>query len=313
MTQIDRTTKPLLAIIGSINIDTVTEVSTFPGPGQTVIGNGRRVSLGGKGANQAAAAAKLNANVSLVGAIGAEDEGRNLVGILTSAGVKTDQIAIIDGVATGHATITVDDHGENIIIVTPGANHSVDTMFIGNHLAVLHDAELVLMQGELLPETIVRVAEACAIVNRRFVLNLAPPLDLPEDILGLADPLIVNEHEARHLGFAPVGDESWETAISQAVGSRVKSIVVTLGSEGAVAADDQGVHRVAAQSVTAIDTTGAGDAFVGALAASLANGATLPVATQYGVRAGSHSVQFRGTVESYPSAQDLSYATSELV
>lgn len=298
-----------IVVVGSANQDYLVRVSAPPAPGETVLADSLQRQPGGKGANQAVAAARLGGAVSFVGCVGDDQDGTGLVAALRAAGVDTGSVAVAPGVPTGLALVSVHDSGENSITVVPGANFALTVDHVGTAVARLVGGDapaIVVVQAELTAEVMAAALRTGAEHGARCVLNLAPYRQLDPDVLGLADPLVVNESEASALLGSPVdGGPTAESAAAQLLG-QVRSVVITLGAAGAVWADTGGSGRVPARTgVTAVDTTGAGDAFVGALAASLARGADLPTATALGVAAGTFSITQLGAQSSYPTLADL--------
>jgi ribokinase len=293
-----------VVVVGSINADQVVTVARHPLPGETLIGTSIAVLPGGKGANQAVAAAQLGARVAMVGAIGRDTHARTATAILRSAGVDLGAVQELDG-PTGLAVITVDDAGENTIVVIPGANARVDAAFVSVNSSIIASAAVVVLQGEI---PAAGITAAAGLARGRVVLNLAPVIDLDAATIASADPLIVNEHEAVLLlaqlvpGVpAPASDAD---AVARLRDWGVTSVVLTRGALGAIVADAAGVESVAAPVVSAVDSSGAGDAFVGALSAALAAGDTLREAARLAVRVGAFAVQSRGTQASYPHTGD---------
>jgi ribokinase len=294
---------PAVVVVGSVNADLVVTVDRYPGPGETVPGRGGTVLPGGKGANQAVAAARLGATVALVGAVGDDAYAETATTCLRDAGVDLTALARRPG-PTGLAVVTVAADGENTIVVVPGANATVSPADVAAHGDVIAAAAVVVVQGELPRET----TEAAARATRsRLIVNLAPAGALDPAVLRRADPLVVNEHEA---GYAlalldPTATAADGIALATALGDAgVPSVVVTLGGAGAVVFSGDTVDHLAAPAVPVRDTTGAGDAFVGALAARLAAGDDLPGAARFAVRVGAYSVQRPGAQPSYPGAAD---------
>lgn len=292
-----------VVVVGSLNVDSTSYVESFPAPGETIRSHGFQVALGGKGSNQAVAAHVVGAVVDLVARIGADAAGDFALATLERFGLPTGAIGRAADAPTGVAQITVADSGENTIIITAGANLAVSPALVDAERDRIAAAALVLTQGELPVATIDRVAALAAEADVRFVLNLAPPAPVAPGTLAAADPLVVNEHEARAVGIgtdaAGASLEEWRAAAASAVGRVARSVVVTLGAAGAVAASDRGSWTAPAPEVVAVDTTGAGDGFTGALAAFLAEGRTLEDAVRIAVAAGALAVQARGTVDSY--------------
>ncbi|GAA1798031.1 ribokinase [Agromyces neolithicus] len=303
-----------LVVVGSLNVDSTSYVAAFPEPGETVTAHGFVVALGGKGSNQAVAAHVAGADVELVARVGDDASGDFALAALGRFGLPVDAIERVTDAPTGVAQITVADTGENTVIVTPGANAELTPAVVDAERDRLASARLVLTQGELPVATIERLAEVASGEGARFVLNLAPPVALSPATLAVCDPLVVNEHEARAVGIGadvPAGAslETWSPLAADAAGRLARSIVITLGAAGAVAASADGTYAVPAPRVDAVDSTGAGDGFTGTLAAYLAEGRTLDEAVRIAVAAGSLAVQARGTVDSYaPRAAVLAAA-----
>lgn len=294
-----------VVVFGSLNVDSTSYVASFPGPGETVLSHGFRVALGGKGSNQAVAAHVAGADVALVARVGSDATGDFALATLERLGVPTGAIGREADAPTGVAQIAVADSGENTIIVTGGSNLALTPAVVEAERARIASAAVVLTQGELPVATIDRIAAAAAEEGVRFVLNLAPPAPVARSTLAVSDPLVVNEHEARAAGIgtdaADATLDDWRESAASAVGTVARSIVVTIGPAGAVAASADGSWSAAAPRVTAVDTTGAGDGFTGTLAAFLAEGRPLEQALRIAVAAGALAVQARGTVDSYAS------------
>ncbi|MFE9449252.1 ribokinase [Streptomyces sp. NPDC006739] len=292
-----------LLVVGSANADLVIDVERRPGAGETVLGGDLAVHPGGKGANQAVAAARLGAGTALLARVGDDGHGRLLLDSLRASGVDTVGV-LVGGAPTGVALITVDPSGDNSIVVSPGANGRLTPADIRAASCLFHASRVVSAQLEIPLETVVEVVRNLA-EGSRFVLNPSPPRPLPSEVLAACDPLIVNEHEARVLlGEACVSEEPADWArLLLAKGPR--SVVVTLGAQGALVCDDSGVTRIPSVRVDAVDTTGAGDAFTAALARQLGAGSPLPRAAAYAARVGAAAVTRRGAQESYPTQAEV--------
>ncbi|MFE9902540.1 ribokinase [Streptomyces achromogenes] len=292
-----------LLVVGSANADLVIGVERRPAAGETVLGGDLAVHPGGKGANQAVAAARLEARTALLARVGDDGHGRLLLDSLRAAGVDTVGV-LVGGAPTGVALITVDPSGDNSIVVSPGANGRLRPEDVRTATSLFHASRVVSAQLEIPLETVVEVVRNLA-PGSRFVLNPSPPRELPTEVLAACDPLIVNEHEARViLGDARVGDDPADWArLLLAKGPR--SVVVTLGARGALVCDGSGTALVPSVKVDAVDTTGAGDAFTAALAWRLGAGAGLAEAAAYAARVGAAAVTRRGAQESYPTAAEV--------
>lgn len=282
-----------LIIVGSANVDLVVQVERHPRQGETVLGGDTSVFPGGKGANTAVAAAKRGARTSLLGAVGEDSHGELLLTSLGDAGVDTSLVRRVD-VPSGAAYITVSENGENSIVVSPGANSRVGVADIHRAREAIEAARVLFAVLEV-PLPAVREAVACAArAGVRVVLNASPVARLDGETLAVLDPLIVNQHEARVLledGGEPDDGEALARGLL-ALGPR--SVVVTLGAAGAVVADAAGAVTLPAPEVSVVDTTGAGDAFAGSLAARLAAGWSLTDAARDAVSIAADAVTRRG-------------------
>ncbi|MFI0240169.1 ribokinase [Streptomyces sp. NPDC016845] len=291
-----------LLVVGSANADLVVGVDRRPAAGETVLGSDLVTHPGGKGANQAVAAAKLGARTALLGRVGDDGHGTLLRESMESAGVDTSGV-LVGGAPTGVALITVDPSGDNSIVVSPGANGRLTPDDVRAAGELFAGARVVSTLLEIPLETVAEVARSVA-EGARLVLNPSPPAPLPDEVLAVCDPLIVNEHEARVvLGTDTEGEpEDWARALL-ALGPR--SVVITLGAQGALVADASGSSRVASVKVKAVDTTGAGDAFTAALAWRLGTGESLAEAAAYAARVGAAAVTKQGAQVSYPTAEEV--------
>ncbi|MEU8624457.1 ribokinase [Streptomyces sp. NPDC048669] len=294
-----------LLVVGSANADLVVGVDRRPAPGETVLGSDLAVHPGGKGANQAVAAARLGARTALLARVGDDAHGRLLLESQRSAGVDTTGV-LVGGAPTGVALITVDPSGDNSIVVSPGANARLTPEDIRAAAPLLRAARVVSVQLEIPLDTVAETARVLP-SGTRLVLNPSPPAPLPAEVLAACDPLVVNEHEARFILGPEAGTtpESWARALT-ALGPR--SVVITLGAGGALTADTRTGDRVRVPSpaVDAVDTTGAGDAFTAALAWRLGLGEELPEAAAFAVRVGAAAVTKEGAQASFPTAEEVS-------
>ncbi|GAB78605.1 ribokinase [Austwickia chelonae NBRC 105200] len=294
-------------VLGSLNVDLFARVDRHPAPGETVLGRGGESRPGGKGANQAVAAALAGARVSMVGAVGDDAHAEVALGGLHRSGCETAAVRRVPG-PTGLALITVSADGENSIIVVPGANHSVDEADL-TAVDSLEPGDILVVQGEIPVSTAAEAVRRAHAARVRTVVNLAPVVPFPADVLRTADPLIVNEHEGRgaaellglELGDAEVSPEEIVTAL---VAAGVSSVVMTLGGRGALLHRADGPQdtpvNVPAPKVDVVDTTGAGDAFVGAFVARLAAGDEASTAAAAATEFAAGAVTREGAQDSYP-------------
>ena len=287
-------------VVGSDNVDQVFRVERIPSPGETVLSTGFSTARGGKGQNQAVAAARAGAPTAFITALGDDAFGSDTRAGLIDDGVDVTGVRSLDA-ATGTALIAVDSVGENTIIVEAGANRLLVDLQSADAAAIAASSVLA-MQLEIPLETVIAAARIARAADTTVMLNAAPIRDLPAELLSSLDILVVNEHEASHLA----GERDWRELTEQ-----VPVVVVTLGSEGALllrrGSDEV---RVAAPSVHAVDATGAGDTFCGAFAAGLAEDMELEQALRFAVTAASLSVQSYGAVPSIPLRAQIDAATT---
>jgi ribokinase len=295
--------EPVIAVVGSLNIDLIAYTARVPGAGETVIGDRFQMGFGGKGANQAVMAARLGARVSMVGALGDDVYADMTRENLAAQRVQATHVARVAG-SSGVAPIWVEPDGTNRIIVVPGANDAVDPGAAAAAVRTLEGVAVVVGQLEI-PQAVTAAAfEAARAVGAVTILNPAPAATLDPGLLDAADWLIPNETEFAILagidGFDP-SDDAPLLRFAAAVGPR---LVVTLGSRGAaVVGTDGSVSRVPAVPVTAVDTTGAGDAFVGAFAYGLAAGLPELTDVRLGIACASDSVTKAGTQSSFATPE----------
>ena len=301
------TKRPKVTVLGSLNMDISVTVPRLPGPGATVLGAAAQFTPGGKGANQAVAAARLGADVRMVGCVGDDDFGRQLLAALRAEGIDADAIRVVRSAPSGLAMIAVDEAGENLIIVAPGANHQVGPADIAN----ANDAGFLVISAEI---PVPAIAQALAQAEGRKILNLAPAPDNAAELVAAAgerlDWLVVNESEAAAvLGHPVSGLADARTAATELTAKGPRHAVVTAGAHGAALAGPDGTHTIDGFNVTAVDTVGAGDTFVGALAVALAAGVPPPEAIRAAAAAGATAVTRPGAQTGMPRPADILAAT----
>src|SRR6266516_4937911 len=289
-----------ILVLGSLKMDLVVTMSHLPQPGETVLGERLGRYPGGKGANQAVAAARLGGQVAMVGRIGADDFGPELVANLKTNGVDASGVEP-DNSATGAALIFVGPDGQNMIAVAPGANARLDSADAERAVERLGPGDVLVMQLEIPMPVIMQAAQAARRVGAHVVLNASPAQRLDPGLLKQVEALVVNEREARDL----VNEASPEAMVQalHAIGPRIA--IVTLGPGGSVYCEETGVHRVEPFHVKSIDATGAGDAFVGALAVGLANGLAAEAAMRFAKAAGAAATTSLGAQAALPRTEDL--------
>ncbi|MEU7180938.1 MULTISPECIES: ribokinase [Streptomyces] len=291
-------------VVGSANADLTVRVGRRPGAGETVLGTDLVESAGGKGANQAAAAARLGGRTALLARVGGDAYGELLLAAQRAAGTDVAPV-IVDGAArTGTAMIIVGPDGDNSIVVSPGANAALTPQDVAAAADIIAGSAVLSLQLEIPMETVRAAAASAAAAGTRVVLNPSPaPESLAPELLAAADPLVVNEHEARQLSGRADGEPGeWAHALRD---QGARSVVITLGGDGALVLDASGIGEIPGVRVEAVDTTGAGDAFTGALATRLARGDGLADAARFAVRVGAAAVTKPGAQPSYPTLDEL--------
>jgi ribokinase len=294
-----------VVVVGSANVDLEIRVPRWPQPGESILATKAQRFAGGKGANQAIAAAKAgDAATAFIGALGEDSEGALLREGLVRAGVDTSFIRSVEA-DTGLAVVTLDPEGANAITVVPGANSLVQ--IADQHLEILKQANVVLCQLEIPLETVAKAAEAAGGV---FVLNAAPSVPVPAELFANVDVLVVNRQEARDIATHAFGlYPSDNKILIRALQGLVPSVVMTRGVKGCLVAQaGQDVELIKALPTVPVDHTAGGDTFCGVLAARLADGATLAEATRAATAAGSIAISRAGAGSSIPTAKEVALA-----
>jgi ribokinase len=295
-----------IVVVGSLNMDLVVRTPRMPLPGETLPGRDFQMIPGGKGANQAAAAARLGARVAMVGRVGGDAFGPPLIENLRRQGVDTGHVQIDKEAATGTAMIIVDDSGQNSIVVAPGANGRVNEEDVDRLEGTLSQARVLLLQFEVPLETVKYAIQMAARHQVKVILNPAPARPAPAELIAKVDYVVPNEFEAGTLtGLETKDFPSAERAARKLLGFGVPVVIITLGEKGALMATDQGMVHVPARKVQAVDTTAAGDAFIGGLAVALVKGFSLDEAVRYASCAGTLAVTKFGAQTSLPSADEV--------
>ncbi|HMQ65695.1 MAG TPA: ribokinase [Arachnia sp.] len=288
-----------VVVVGSLNVDLHLLLRRHILPGETLLAGGGTFSPGGKGANQACAAALAGAPTTMLGALGDDAASAVATSRLKDAGVDLTHVARLPG-PSGLAVVSVDAQAENTVVVVPGANALVTPSMVEGWRDQIEAADVVVLQGEISAESNLA---AVRLVKGRLVVNLAPVIEVDREVLLAANPLVVNEHEGAaalaQLGGPELTDPGEIVAGLRAAG--VSTVVMTVGSAGSIVAEGGGLAAVPSPSVNAVDTVGAGDAFCGALSARLAAGDGLLDAAAYASRFAAYTVQFEGAQSSYPA------------
>jgi ribokinase len=300
-----------VAVLASLNVDITVVAPRIPGVGETIIGSAVSTSRGGKGGNQAVALARLGVDTTVIGCVGDDDEGRSYRAALAEDGLSTDHVRSVAGEPTGRALITVDDAGNNNIVVVPGANAALDESDVDAAEPAIALSTVTLAQLEVATAATARAFAIARNAGSVTVLNPAPAgVDLVP-ILVNTDVVVPNEVEFVQLvGTAASDDEGMRSACERLFGLGIRWVVVTLGERGAALIGPDSFTRIPAVSVHAIDTTAAGDSFVAGVVSVLAAGgdleeATMLAACERGARVAAWSVQRRGAQSSLPTRGDL--------
>jgi ribokinase len=279
-----------IVVVGSVNMDLVVNAPVLPRPGETVMGERFVTVPGGKGANQAIAAARAGGRCAMIGAVGQDDFGDVMRQNLAASGVDVARLRTVPG-PSGVALIAVDANAENLIVVAPGANAALTRLDVQDRLAI-EGADVLLCQLEIPLPTVAQAAAAARTAGTMVVLNAAPARPLPAELLAAVDVLVVNQHEAEVIGAAAL--------------ELVPRVVTTLGAAGAVYTDREGARlEVPAPKVEAVDTTAAGDAFTGALAVALASKRPIAEAMRWACAAGALTATRRGASTALPTAAEI--------
>jgi ribokinase len=294
-----------VAVMGSLNIDLVVRLDALPAPGETMLGDQLLTVPGGKGANQAAAAARLGAEVRMVGRVGSDGHGQTLLAELSKDGVDVSGVSRDAEAPSGAALILVDRNGQNLIAVAPGANSRVGEVEVKTLVGGLEEGDVVVLQLEIPAEVVSAAAEEARRAGARVLLNAAPSAPLAGKPVPPCDLLVVNESEAADLAGMPVPDLDAAERAAERLAESAEAVVVTMGAAGAVLWEPEGPARVPPLAVEAVDATASGDAFVGAVALGLTTGWSLREAVHLGSAAGAAAASKLGARSSLPNPADL--------
>ncbi|AHG77001.1 ribokinase [Mannheimia varigena] len=294
-----------LTVLGSINADHVISVPYFAKPGETLTGHSYHIAYGGKGANQAVAAARLGAKVSFIGCIGNDDIGRAMKTAFAQDGIDVGAIKTIDNQMTGIAMIQVAESGENSIVISAGANGHLDESVVAETQSVISEADCLLMQLETPLPAIIQAAQIAKQHGTKVVLNPAPARALPDELLGLLDMITPNETEAEILTGVKVVDEATASQAAEVFHQKgIETVLITLGSKGVFVSENGLGNIVAGFRVQAVDTTAAGDTFNGALVTAMLEDKPFAEAIRFAHAAAAISVTRKGAQPSIPSRQE---------
>lgn len=286
-----------VCVVGSANLDLVTTVDHLVRPGETILALGYQEHPGGKGLNQAVACARMGAQTAFVGCVGQDAAGAQLMEVMAEEKINTDAVERGNDPA-GRAFISVDANGENNIIVVPGSNANLRA---GHGVEIIAKSKVVLAQLEIPLDAVFKAFAAARRSGAVTVLNPAPVRELPDELLKLCDYVVPNQVEAQHIG-----------GVARCLSLGVKAVITTLGANGVQIDSSVGSEKIGSIQVTAIDTTAAGDAFLGGFCSSLASGASVKEAVRVGAIAGAVAVTREGAVPSLPNAVEVNARRAEL-
>ena len=298
--------RPQICVVGSSNIDMIFRTTRLPRQGETIAGQAFQLSHGGKGGNQAVAAARLGAQVTILTKVGRDVFGEGIARAYREEGIDTSRLLVDAARFTGVASIAVDDEARNCIIVVPGANHGLSPQDVRAASAAIRAAGLVLCQLEVPVETTLETFRLAKAAGVRTFLNPAPAAALPDELLRLTDLCVPNETELESLTGLPAGTlEEAAAAAGRLLPRGPQTVIVTLGARGALVVDTLGAEHIAPFAVEGVDPTGAGDAFIAGLAVFLAEGTPLPKAVRRANAVAALSVTRLGTQVAYPTRAEV--------
>ncbi len=295
----------MIFVLGSINMDMVARVGYMPKNGETLTAEKFYINPGGKGANQAVAIAKLGGEVKMVGKVGADANGKALIENLEKNGVDAQFVTVAEGVNTGIAMIIVED-GDNRIILDKGANHAFTKEDVDEGLASAKAGDILIMQLEVPLEIVEYASSIAQRVGMTVILNPAPAIPLPDELLSKVDIISPNESETEILtGVSPSDEVHLALAVKKFYQKGVKKVIITMGSRGSAIAEGQTITYIEPRKVKAVDTTSAGDTFVGACAVMLTKGKTLEESARFASVASSITITREGAAQSIPTLEEV--------
>jgi ribokinase len=298
--------RPRICVVGSSNIDLTVRTSRLPRPGETLPGHTFQLGFGGKGANQAVMAARLGAEVAMITRVGRDVFGEQTIANYRGHGIDTTHVRIDPERSTGVASIVVDDQAQNCILIVPGANGGLTPQDVREAAPAFQTADALLCQLEVPLETTLEAFRVARAAGVRTLLNPAPARPLPDELLQWTDLCVPNETESEWLTGSPVATLEQAYAAAGAWMQRgARTVIITLGERGVLVVDHEGSEQIPAFPVKAVDTTGAGDAFIGALAVFLAEGASLRTAARRANAVAALSVTRPGAQGSFPTRSEV--------
>ncbi len=294
-----------ITVLGSLNMDLVINTPRIPAMGETIHGQGFATFPGGKGANQAVAAAKLGGDVEMIGCVGEDSFGKDLIGNLTKNNVKVENIRTIPGTSTGIAVIVVKD-GNNFIILDSGANFKLQPEVVDKALDIIKNSDIIMLQHEIPMEVVEMAVRTAKDYGVKVLLNPAPARALSDELLSQIDILTPNESECEIItGISIKSVSDAENAVRYLMDKKIKQVVITLGSQGVVYNRGNEIVHKPVPEVKVVDTTAAGDSFSGALAVALSNNMTIDEAVDFANIVGTITVTRKGAQSSLPLLSEV--------
>nr|WP_261305424.1 ribokinase [Paenibacillus andongensis] len=295
---------PHIVVIGSLNMDIVIEADRHPQLGETILGSNARFIPGGKGANQAVAAARLGAQTTMIGAVGTDSFGQELLKALDDNQISRNSVKLMDGIATGIASIFI-SNGDNSIVVVPGANYQLLPDDIDRYDDIIQTADILLLQLEIPLETVVHAAKKAKSFGKTVVLNPAPAQFLPDELLRNVDYITPNRSELSLLTGIHAEGEELEVAMTSLMQKGASNVITTLGGDGSAFLEKGKLHKVPGYKVSVVDTTGAGDSFNAGLAFSLAKQNSLEQSVSFAAKVSALAVTKFGAQAGMPSLEEV--------
>ena len=289
-----------ITVVGSINVDNVLKVKRLPKKGETISAESYDIKFGGKGANQAVAACKLNADVSLIGAVGKDDMGKQNIDNFKNLGMNVDGIKISDS-PTGCAIIPVDESGNNMIIIYPGANNSVNEEHIKKYENLIKECDVVMLQFEIPMSSVEYTAQLAKKYNKTVVLNPAPARKISDNLIKMADYITPNETELLEITDIEDIEKGAESLIERGA----KNVIVTLGDKGCLCMNKNETIKMDSFKIDAVDATAAGDSFNAAFAVALCENKTLKESLSFASAEGALTATKKGAQSSLPDRNEL--------
>jgi ribokinase len=294
-----------ILVIGSSNTDLIAKVERFPVAGETITGKLFMQAMGGKGANQALAAHRSGGNVSFVTCLGSDANGKNALQYYVSEGLDVSLSLTVDDAPTGTAMILVNDEGENIIVITPGANHKLSPAYVSTLSAEIAKASIIMLQMEIPFETVVQVCDLAKQHNTRVLLNVAPAKKIDASLIKLVDILVVNETEIETICGKQIDSVGEDGVVDMLLSMGANTVILTLGKKGCIVKNKTVHHHIPAFDVETVDSTAAGDTFCGALVAQLSKGIEIVEAIGFATAAAAICVMRIGAQPSIPKENDI--------